>query len=245
MPDEWTGHGSARSPPTKGDTVEVIAGRKVPIGTTGVVFWLAEGQWGLRLGIRTPTGTTWWTYGKNVRIVSREVTEPLDDPATVLVVPPDGNIPPGANRFPGACVLCGGSVQRGVGKIEKTPEGKWTVKHEDGDCRSAEQAKVTVLNPEAKKMWLDPRDYVCEHAEENEWWDGEPSLMKAHLIVCRSTQAQRYRAERAKGSRVTVKWFCPSCRKEWRSERSADFLPGDDSEDCPTCSTTARSVEVS
>lgn len=36
-----------------GDSVRVVAGRKVPKGTTGVIFWQGENQWGKSVGIRT------------------------------------------------------------------------------------------------------------------------------------------------------------------------------------------------
>lgn len=38
---------------TKGKTVRVNRGRKVPQGTQGVVFWMKDDRWGTRLGIAT------------------------------------------------------------------------------------------------------------------------------------------------------------------------------------------------
>lgn len=40
----------------KGQHVAVIKGRKVPKGTTGVVVWLGESDWGPRVGFRPDDG---------------------------------------------------------------------------------------------------------------------------------------------------------------------------------------------
>lgn len=42
--------------PEKGKRVRVVKGRKVPIGTEGVVFWIGDGKWGTRAGIQTDEG---------------------------------------------------------------------------------------------------------------------------------------------------------------------------------------------
>lgn len=64
--------------PRKGKTVEVIRGRKVPIGTRGEVFWYGEGKnfdrWGrgsapMRVGFKDAAGETHWTDAYNVEVV--------------------------------------------------------------------------------------------------------------------------------------------------------------------------------
>ena len=50
----------------KGQTVTVVKGRKVPIGTTGRVFWSGEGRYGWRVGFETADGETFWTAASNV-----------------------------------------------------------------------------------------------------------------------------------------------------------------------------------
>jgi hypothetical protein len=58
----------------KGATVKVLRGKKVPLGTVGVVFWMEDGQWGLRLGIKNDTGV-FWTAAKNCVVVDAVVDE--------------------------------------------------------------------------------------------------------------------------------------------------------------------------
>lgn len=60
----------------KGKLVKVIAGRKVAIGTTGIVFWIEDGGYG-KVGIalddekdsRGRAVNVAWTYLKNIEIV--------------------------------------------------------------------------------------------------------------------------------------------------------------------------------
>lgn len=54
----------------KGQEIEVIKGRKIPIGTKGTVFYSGEGQWGWRIGFTGTDGETYWTDAKNVELVS-------------------------------------------------------------------------------------------------------------------------------------------------------------------------------
>lgn len=58
--------------------VKVVSGRKVPIGTIGVVFWVGMRnyskygnwwRWEVRVGIRTDDGTTHFTAEKNVEVI--------------------------------------------------------------------------------------------------------------------------------------------------------------------------------
>lgn len=61
-------------PIEKGDTVRVVRGRKVPLGTTGVVFWLGDSEWGRRCGFKSVRGETHWTALQNV---VRHVVAPM------------------------------------------------------------------------------------------------------------------------------------------------------------------------
>lgn len=56
----------------KGQTVKVVKGRKVPIGTEGVVFWVGESQYGWRVGFEDAEGTTHWTAASNVEAVEEK-----------------------------------------------------------------------------------------------------------------------------------------------------------------------------
>lgn len=49
----------------KGQTVTVVKGRKVPKGTTGIVFWVGENQWGPQVGFKAD-GETYFTALGNV-----------------------------------------------------------------------------------------------------------------------------------------------------------------------------------
>lgn len=57
--------------PRKNDRVEVVRGRKVPKGTTGVVFWVGSCKFSgrPRLGIKGEDGGTHWTAGSNCEVV--------------------------------------------------------------------------------------------------------------------------------------------------------------------------------
>jgi hypothetical protein len=58
----------------KGATVKVLRGKKVPLNTVGIVFWMEDGQWGLRLGIKNDSGV-FWTAAKNCVVVDAVVDE--------------------------------------------------------------------------------------------------------------------------------------------------------------------------
>jgi len=63
----------------KGTHVRVVKGRKVPVGTTGRVFWLGTDKWngGLRIGFSDDNdGEAQWTAASNVVVV---VTDKGDD----------------------------------------------------------------------------------------------------------------------------------------------------------------------
>jgi len=48
--------------------VRVVRGRKVPRGTTGIVFWHQDGRFGERVGIRADDGATHWTAARNCEV---------------------------------------------------------------------------------------------------------------------------------------------------------------------------------
>lgn len=55
----------------KGQTVTVVKGRKVPKGTTGVIFWVGEDSWGKgRIGFKGTDGETYWTATSNVEVTA-------------------------------------------------------------------------------------------------------------------------------------------------------------------------------
>lgn len=56
----------------KGSRVVVVKGTKIPLGSTGQVFWIgtvdAHPEWGTRVGINFDDGTSEWTSLVNVEI---------------------------------------------------------------------------------------------------------------------------------------------------------------------------------
>lgn len=52
--------------------VRVVKGRKVPIGTTGRVFWYGPTQYGYRVGIETASGERMFTAASNVEVILSE-----------------------------------------------------------------------------------------------------------------------------------------------------------------------------
>lgn len=55
----------------KGQTITVVKGRKVAKGTTGVVFWVGEDDWGKgRIGFKGDDGETYWTATSNVEVTA-------------------------------------------------------------------------------------------------------------------------------------------------------------------------------
>lgn len=55
-----------------GKTVRVVAGRKVPKGTVGVVFWMGDNKYGpgMRVGFTDAAGNTHWINASYVEVVS-------------------------------------------------------------------------------------------------------------------------------------------------------------------------------
>jgi len=67
----------------KGVTVRVVRGKKVPIGTTGVVIWFGDGKYGPRVGIKPAAGgEAVWTDAKNVEVAGADAPAPA--PQAVL-----------------------------------------------------------------------------------------------------------------------------------------------------------------
>jgi hypothetical protein len=62
----------------RGATVTVVRGKKVPVGTSGVVFWTGDGPWGPRVGFKTADGVTHWTAAANVEVVGATTALPLE-----------------------------------------------------------------------------------------------------------------------------------------------------------------------
>ena len=55
----------------KGQTVTVVRGRKVPKGTTGIVFWIGTDSFDKpKIGFRDDAGTTHWTAASNVEALN-------------------------------------------------------------------------------------------------------------------------------------------------------------------------------
>lgn len=55
----------------KGQQVTVVKGRKVPVGTTGEVFWVGQSKYGgFRVGLKDAEGETHWTAAANVQSMS-------------------------------------------------------------------------------------------------------------------------------------------------------------------------------
>ena len=52
----------------RGQQATVVKGRKVPVGTTGEVFWVGESNYGgFRVGLKDAEGQTHWTAASNVQ----------------------------------------------------------------------------------------------------------------------------------------------------------------------------------
>lgn len=59
----------------RGKRVRVVGGRKVPLGTVGVVTWIGEGIRGReRVGLTDERGEVWWTDARNVEVVLVETS---------------------------------------------------------------------------------------------------------------------------------------------------------------------------
>lgn len=59
----------AMKTPMKGRTIKVVKGRKVPVGTVGTCFYVGQGDYGMRVGLKTAAGETLWTAASNVEAV--------------------------------------------------------------------------------------------------------------------------------------------------------------------------------
>lgn len=73
----------ALDPAIKGKRVRVIKGRKVPIGTEGIVIWAGEQSYSYhnttwRIGIKDDAGTVHWTAASNAEVLDPEIPHPDD-----------------------------------------------------------------------------------------------------------------------------------------------------------------------
>jgi hypothetical protein len=64
--------------PKLGRRVVVFKGRKVPVGTEGVVIWEGDGQWGTRIGIKRDDGGLEWTAASNAKVIAPDADALLD-----------------------------------------------------------------------------------------------------------------------------------------------------------------------
>lgn len=73
----------------KGKTLRVVKGRKVPKGTVGFCFWCQQGDFGLRVGIKTAKDETFWTAASNCEVVRDEAAQvkapPKPPQRTILI----------------------------------------------------------------------------------------------------------------------------------------------------------------
>ena len=71
----------------RGDRVVVARGVKVPRGTSGVVFWVGDTKYGLRVGLKDAAGTVHWTAMGNVDLADAPVAAPVAAVAAALASP--------------------------------------------------------------------------------------------------------------------------------------------------------------
>lgn len=73
----------------RGDTVTVVKGKKVPLGTSGVVFWTGSNQYGERIGFKNASdGETVWISTVNVTANSAVPAPAIVPTPAIVVVPP-------------------------------------------------------------------------------------------------------------------------------------------------------------
>ncbi len=62
----------------RGKAVLVARGRKVAKGTTGEVFWVGHGRFGLRAGVRDAAGVVHWTAASNLDVLNPDEWMPVE-----------------------------------------------------------------------------------------------------------------------------------------------------------------------
>jgi hypothetical protein len=67
----------------RGDRITVVRGKKVPLNTSGVVFWVGVGQYGERVGFKAGD-VTHWTATKNIELSDAPAAVPAEAPAPML-----------------------------------------------------------------------------------------------------------------------------------------------------------------
>lgn len=78
----------------KGKLVEVVRGRKVPVGTKGVLIWIGASRFGDRVGVKDEAGEVHWTAAGNVEVVVERDAEGH----AVLPAPPEPPAPPAVTK---------------------------------------------------------------------------------------------------------------------------------------------------
>jgi hypothetical protein len=65
----WAAEFEEAKTPRCGKEVKVVRGRKVPVGTTGRIFWTGSMLYGVAIGVQTKTGEKFFTSIKNIEVV--------------------------------------------------------------------------------------------------------------------------------------------------------------------------------
>ena len=73
----------------RGDRVVVARGVKVPRGTSGVVFWVGDTKYGLRVGLKDAAGTVHWTAMGNVDLADAPVAVVAAAPVVAVAASDD------------------------------------------------------------------------------------------------------------------------------------------------------------
>ncbi len=134
----------------KGSRVKVVKGKKVPIDTTGTIFWLGDNKFGegKRAGIEGDDGETYW--------ISLEHLEAIDDAPPEIEPPKKGDMV----RFvlPEAEVEVEGPVM-------------WV-----GEAKSGRGFRIGVRDHDGGIHWMDSRKaapVVPTTADEADSWNEE------------------------------------------------------------------------
>lgn len=136
----------------KGSRVKVVKGRKVPIDTTGTIFWLGDNKFGegKRAGIEGDDGETYWTSLDNL--------EAIQDEAPEIEPPKKGDM-----------------VRFILPEAEVEVEGPviWV-----GEAKSGRGYRIGVRDHEGEVHWMDSRKAtpvgsVAEDGDDDDAWDEE------------------------------------------------------------------------
>ena len=76
----------------KGMYVKVVKGRKVPLGTTGAIIWIGQGEYGWRVGLKDSKNQVHWTSVMNITplvLQTRPIqSTPMGKTGTLIKYPP-------------------------------------------------------------------------------------------------------------------------------------------------------------